>query len=113
MKSCAVLFLLLPLFAASGPDARVAIHLIGDSTMAEKPDLVLFAGDMVGSGNCYTFEGFKIPVKLVYGNNDCDRVGLFREFARVGGEYLGDFGEIEADGLKIALMHGTDEPLVK
>jgi hypothetical protein len=74
---------------------------------------VLFAGDMIGSGNCYTFEGFGIPLKLVYGNNDGDRVGLAREFARVGGEYLGDFGEIEADGLKIALMHGTEEPLVK
>jgi len=79
----------------------------------KKVDLVLFAGDMIGSGNCYTFEGFKIPVKLVYGNNDGDRVGLQREFARVGGEYLGDFGEIEADGLKIALLHGTQEPLVK
>lgn len=75
--------------------------------------LVLFAGDMIGSGNCYTFEDFGIPVKLVYGNNDGDRVGLAREFARVGGEYLGDFGEIEADGLRIALMHGTEEPLVR
>lgn len=78
-----------------------------------KVDMVLFAGDMVGSGNCYTFEGFGIPVKLVYGNNDGDRVGLYREFARMGCEYLGDFGEIEADGLKIALLHGTDEALVR
>ncbi|MGB7544058.1 MAG: metallophosphoesterase family protein, partial [Methanothrix sp.] len=36
-----------------------------------------------------------------------------KEFARMGGEYLGDFGEIEAGGLKIALMHGTEEPLVR
>jgi len=76
-------------------------------------DLILFAGDMIGSGNCYTFEGFGIPIKLVFGNNDGDRVGLAREFARVGGEYLGDFGEIEAGDLKIALMHGTEEPLVR
>jgi putative phosphoesterase len=75
--------------------------------------MVLFAGDMVGSGNCYAFENLGIPLKLVYGNNDGDRVGLQRDFAFVGGEYLGDFGEIEVDGLKIALMHGTDEPLVK
>ena len=75
--------------------------------------MILFAGDMIGSGNCYTFEGLKIPLKLVYGNNDGDRVGLFSEFARVGGEYLGDFGEVEADGLRIALMHGTQEPLVR
>lgn len=76
-------------------------------------ELILFAGDMIGSGNCYTFEGLGIPIKLVYGNNDGDRVGLAREFARFGGEYLGDFGELEVDGLKIALMHGTDEPLVR
>ncbi len=38
MKKYAVLFLLLPVFAASGPSGRIAIHLIGDSTMADKPD---------------------------------------------------------------------------
>jgi len=76
-------------------------------------DLILFAGDMIGSGNCYAFEELGIPVKLVYGNNDGDRVGLAKEFARRGGEYLGDFGEIEAGGLKIALLHGTEEHLVR
>jgi putative phosphoesterase len=75
--------------------------------------LVLHAGDMIGSGNCYTFEGCNMDVKLVYGNNDGDRVGLMRDFKRVGGEYLGDFGEFVADGLKMAMLHGTDEPLVK
>ena len=76
-------------------------------------DLVLHAGDMIGSGNCYAFEDLGIPIKLVYGNNDGDRVGLARDFGRVGGEYLGDFGEIEADGRKIAMLHGTEEPLVR
>lgn len=75
--------------------------------------LVLHAGDMIGSGNCHTFEGCGMAIKLVYGNNDGDRVGLRRDFQRVGGEYLGDFGEVEADGRKIALLHGTEEPLVK
>lgn len=97
-------------------DAHDSIQGVRDALrifLSKKVDLVLFAGDMIGSGNCYTFEGFGIPIKLVFGNNDGDRVGLAREFARVGGEYLGDFGEIEAGGLKIALMHGTDEPLVR
>jgi len=76
-------------------------------------DLILFAGDMIGSGNCYAFEELGIPVKLVYGNNDGDRAGLAKEFASRGGEYLGDFGEIEAGGLKFALLHGTEEPLVR
>jgi len=97
-------------------DAHDSIQGVRDALrifLSKKVDLVLFAGDMIGSGNCYTFEGFGIPIKLVFGNNDGDRVGLAREFARVGGEYLGDFGEIEAGGLKIALMHGTEEPLVR
>lgn len=76
-------------------------------------ELVLHAGDMVGSGNCYTFEGCGMPIKLVYGNNDGDREGLMRDFERVGGEYLGDFGEIEAGGIKIAMLHGTQDSLVK
>lgn len=75
-------------------------------------ELVLHAGDMIGSGNCYAFEDLGIPIKLVYGNNDGDRVGLARDFGRVGGEYLGDFGVIDASGRKIAMLHGTEEPLV-
>ncbi len=74
--------------------------------------LLLHAGDMIGSGNCYAFDGLGVPVKLVYGNNDGDRAGLQRDFERVGGEYLGEFGEIEAGGLKIALLHGTQDALV-
>jgi uncharacterized protein len=76
-------------------------------------ELILHAGDMIGSGNCYAFEGLGVPVKLVFGNNDGDRVGLVRDFAKVGAQHLGDFGEIEADGLKMALLHGTDEALVR
>jgi putative phosphoesterase len=76
-------------------------------------ELVLHAGDMIGSGNCYAFEDLGIPIKLVYGNNDGDRVGLERDFGRVGGEYLGDFGEFEVDGRKIAMLHGTEDSLVR
>lgn len=97
-------------------DAHDSIQRVKDALRIfseQKVDLILFAGDMIGSGNCYVFEGLGIPIKLVYGNNDGDRAGLALEFARIGGEYLGDFGEIEADGLKIALLHGTEEPLVR
>ncbi|HOV82748.1 MAG TPA: metallophosphoesterase [Methanothrix sp.] len=97
-------------------DAHDSIQGVKDAILALSKrgvEMALFAGDMIGSGNCYTFEGFGVPMKLVYGNNDGDRVGLAREFARVGGEYLGDFGEFEADGLNMAMLHGTEEALVK
>jgi uncharacterized protein len=61
-------------------------------------DLIYFSWDTITSNNCYAFEGLSIPIKLVYGNNDGDRAGLAKEFARMGGDYLGDFGEIEAAG---------------
>jgi putative phosphoesterase len=76
-------------------------------------ELALHAGDMISSGNCHIFEGSDIDLKLVYGNNDGDRVGLSRDFGHMGGEYLGDFGQVEVDGLRIALLHGTDEPVVR
>jgi lysophospholipase L1-like esterase len=38
MRKIIAFLLFLPVFAASGPDKRVTIHLIGDSTMADKPD---------------------------------------------------------------------------
>jgi putative phosphoesterase len=91
------------------PGIRKALDAFSDRGI----ELVLHAGDMVGSGNCYAFEGYGMNVKLVYGNNDGDRVGLAKEFNRIGGEYLGDFGEIEADGLKVAMLHGTEESLVR
>jgi len=97
-------------------DAHDSIQGVRDALKAfsqKGVKMVLFAGDMIGSGNCYAFQGCGMAVKLVFGNNDGDRIGLQRDFARVGGEYLGDFGEVEADGLRIALMHGTEEPLVK
>jgi len=75
--------------------------------------MILHAGDVIAPGMCYAFEGCQTELKLVYGNNDGDRIGLKRDFARVGGEFLDDFAEILVDGLKIALLHGTYEPLVK
>ena len=76
-------------------------------------EMILHAGDVIAPGMCYAFEGWTGELKLVYGNNDGDRTGLKRDFGRVGGEFLEDFGEVEADGRSIALLHGTYEPLVK
>ena len=76
-------------------------------------EMILHAGDVIAPGMCYAFEGWAGELKLVYGNNDGDRTGLKRDFGRVGGEFLEDFGEVEVDGRSIALLHGTYEPLVR
>lgn len=58
---------------------RYALRIFSE----RKVDLILFAGDMIGSGNCYAFQDLGIPIKLVYGNNDGDRDGLAQKFPAV------------------------------
>lgn len=76
-------------------------------------ELIAHAGDVIAPGMAYAFAGCGVEVKLVFGNNDGDRKELERNFAKVGGECLGDFGEIRAGGLRIALLHGIHEPIVR
>jgi putative phosphoesterase len=76
-------------------------------------ELILHAGDIIAPGMCYAFQGCRAQVKIVFGNNDGDRIGIKRDFQMVGAECLEDFGELEIDGLRIALLHGTYEPLVR
>jgi hypothetical protein len=42
----------------------------------------------------------------LFGNSDGNRTGLSDVFDEIGGKLLGDFGNFEVDGLKIALYHG-------
>ncbi|NYT02597.1 MAG: metallophosphoesterase [Methanosarcinales archaeon] len=91
------------------PDLKKAAGIFQERNVK----LVLHAGDVIAPGMCYAFQNSGIDIKLVYGNNDGDRVGIKRDFESVGGEVLGDFGEVEADGLTIALLHGTDEGPVR
>jgi hypothetical protein len=77
-------------------------------------DLTLFAGDMIGSGNCYTFEGLGISVRLVYGNNDVDRAGLASEFTRPGGNYPRRLSARDQVGTEQdPHLHGTEEPAIR
>lgn len=63
-----------------------------------KVELPIFAGDIIHSENCYTFEGLGIPIKLVCGNNDGDRAGLARESSHRSSERPDDFWQIRAAG---------------
>jgi uncharacterized protein len=49
---------------------------------------------------------------FVFGNNDFDHAALARYAADIGIQCLGDFGEIELDGKRIAVMHG-DRPQLR
>lgn len=67
--------------------------------------LVLHAGDFCSPFMIPPFEGLNL--KGVFGNNDGDLQTLLAKARAIGAELAGDFLSVEADGLKIAVYHGT------
>ncbi len=68
--------------------------------------LVLHAGDYVSAFTAKHFEPLEAPMIGVYGNNCAERELLGRVYAEAGAEIRGYFAEVEADGLRVALLHG-------
>ena len=77
-------------------------------------DLVLHAGDYVASFTIVRFKGLRSKLIGVFGNNDGDHELLktrFRENKRL--EIRGNFADVKAEGLSVALLHGTDRELLE
>jgi predicted phosphodiesterase len=55
----------------------------------------------------------KLNAKLigVLGNNDGENVHLLKNFLEVNGDLKGELGEMEVDGLKVGIYHGTSKEL--
>ena len=80
----------------------------------ENVGLVLHAGDYVAPFVVPIFKDLQAKLIGVFGNNDGDRELLKRRFSEYKGlEIRGNFAEVVIDGLKIALLHGDDEELLK
>jgi putative phosphoesterase len=81
---------------------------------AEKVDLVLHAGDYVAPFVVWKFKPLKAKLIGVFGNNDGDHQLMTKRFSENPSlEIRGSFAKIVADGLKIALLHGTEEELLQ
>jgi uncharacterized protein len=65
---------------------------------------VIHLGDFIAPPIVRLFQDFTLIG--VFGNNDGYQFGLMKTFDEIGGQILGDFGEVEIDALKIALYHG-------
>ncbi|RJS84350.1 metallophosphoesterase [Candidatus Bathyarchaeota archaeon] len=78
----------------------------------EKVDLVLHAGDYCAPFAAFRFKPLKAQMIGVFGNNDAERELLRRNFSDIGAEIRGIFAEVEADGVKIALLHGEEKELL-
>jgi len=77
-------------------------------------ELVLHAGDYVAPFVIPKFTELKAKLIGVFGNNDGDREFLKKKFSEQESlEIRGNFAEITVDGLKIALLHGNEEELLK
>lgn len=72
----------------------------------ENVKLVLHAGDYISPFTAKPYAELDVPVIGVFGNNCAETEHLKRVYAEVGCDIRGYFTEVEADGLKIALLHG-------
>ena len=79
----------------------------------QKVELVLHAGDYIAPFVIPMFKELKAKLVGVFGNNDGDHELLKKRFSELGLEIRGGFAELNVDGLKIALLHGHEEELLK
>jgi len=73
-------------------------------------ELVIHAGDLIAPFTAREFKNLHSPLEAIFGNNDGERHVL--RTAYEGISVLEDFKELEVDGRKIAVIHGTTEALV-
>jgi putative phosphoesterase len=79
----------------------------------EDVGLVLHAGDYVAPFVIPRFKALKAKLIGVFGNNDGDRELLRKRFSENNFDIRGNFAEISVDNVKIALLHGSEEELLK
>jgi len=79
----------------------------------EKATLILHAGDYIAPFVIPHFKPLKADFIGVFGNNDGDKDMLRKRFTEIGAEIRGKFAETIIDGLKIAMLHGEEEELLR
>jgi putative phosphoesterase len=78
----------------------------------KKVKTVLHAGDIISPFTATAFSKLEADLYFVFGNNDGDRLLLKQKFEEIGAECCGEFGDLQIDGKRIALLHGIYEPPV-
>jgi uncharacterized protein len=94
-------------------DNMNALHKAVEFFNEREVKAVLHAGDLVSPFTAKAFKELKPKLYFVFGNNDGDKVTLTKKFEEIGAISCGDFGDLTIEGLHIALLHGTNEILVK
>ena len=78
----------------------------------EGVELVIHAGDWNAPFSMVRLASVKARLVGVFGNVDGERDFMMEKAGEAGVEILGDSGEFEAGGIKIALYHGNEEIFV-
>ncbi|MCJ7698624.1 metallophosphoesterase [Candidatus Bathyarchaeota archaeon] len=80
----------------------------------ENVGLVLHAGDYVASFVILKFKELHAKLIGVFGNNDGDHELLKKRFSENPNlDMRGNFADVTVDGVRIALLHGSDRELLK
>ena len=82
--------------------ARAALDLLRE----QRVKFYLHCGDVGSERILDLLAG--LPAAFIWGNNDWDRPALERYATRLGIRCLGNFGELELEGKKFAIIHGDD-----
>jgi len=79
----------------------------------EKAELILHAGDYIAPFVVSHFKPLKAKLTGIFGNNDAELELLRKKFEEIGAHVYGRFKELKIDGIKIAMLHGEEETLLK
>lgn len=79
----------------------------------EGVSLIVHAGDWNAPFSLARLAKAKAKIVGVFGNVDGEREHLKTKAQGLGVDVPGDFGEVEVEGVKIAIIHGKDERLVE
>ncbi len=91
------------------PMVETAVKRLNDA----KVMLVLHAGDYTSPFTIPKFKTLNCRMIGVFGNNDGDHELLRKRFGETANcEVRGRFAEVNADGFKIALLHGDETELL-
>jgi hypothetical protein len=94
-------------------DNLIAIEKAVARFNTETVALVLHAGDYVSPFVIPKFKALKCRLIGVFGNNDGDHEFLRKKFLETENcEIRGHFAEVDAEGFKIALLHGEEAELL-
>ncbi len=74
---------------------------------------VLHAGDWCAPFTMVRLSRVNCKVYGVFGNVDGEREFMKVKAREIGVELLGDFGELDLNGFKVALIHGKNESIVE